>query len=374
MPVGASEPEAFLEAPPLAQDSQCIACHSVSSDGSTIVASSYGSESPWGTWNAEDGSKIFFSGDDFGGVYYPADASGFQAISPAGDFVITGQSQGGSMKLSLNNSTAPLAWMENAAGNPVHPVWSPDGSKIAYGLRTDGNWLDFNTSSLWVTDVDLALPAFTNHTMIAASDPLLPTTTYPTFAPDSEWIAFNKATAARTREGWGELWLTNLDGSTSYALAEANGVADLTPEQQRMNFEPTFMPVSVGGYYWLIFVSERPYGNTLVDQDPLTRNKQLWVTAISANVGAADGSSPAFWLPGQGMENNNMRGSWALSPCEVTGAACESGFDCCDGFCIDGMCADEAPCSEIGDMCVVAEDCCDPDAVCVGGFCAPLIP
>ena len=374
LPVGADAPETFLEKPPVAEGTQCIACHSVSSDGSTIVASMYGSSSPWGTWNAEDGAKIFLSGEDYGGVYYPADASGFQAISPEGAYVVTGQVQGGALKLSQSNSTAALAMMENVAGNPVHPVWSPDGSKIAYGLRTDGSWLDFNTSSLWLTNVDTTVPSFSGETQLVPSDPTLPTVTYPTFAPDSEWVAFNKATQARTREGAGELWMVNSNGSVSFPLAEANGVADLTAEQQLMNFEPTFMPVSVGGYYWLIFVSERPYGNTLTDQDPLTRTKQLWVTAISADLGTTDASHPAFWLPGQALDNNNMRGTWALSPCEVTGETCESGFDCCGGFCIDGVCSEDAPCSELGDACEVDEDCCDPEMMCIGGFCAPVIP
>lgn len=379
LPVGADQAETFLEKPPPAgsdpaSPSQCIACHSVSSDGSTIVASTYGSQSPWGTWNAEDGSQIFLSGSDFADVWYPADASGFQAISPDGTYVVTGQVQG-SLELSLNNTTTPLAALNTATGNPVHPVWSHDGTKLAYGVRTDGSWLDFTNSSLWLTDVSTVTPGFSNPTQLVPADPSLPTVTYPTFAPDSDWIAFNKASQARTREAAGELWMVNSAASSSFSLAEANGAADLTPAQQQMNFEPTFMPVSVGGYYWLVFVSERPYGNTLTDQDPLTRRKQLWATAIDAQIGATDPSHPAFWLPGQGIDNNNMRGNWALSPCLNTGESCSAGYDCCDGFCTDGVCSiGPGGCSSQGNACDTDGDCCDDEAVCVGGFCSAIIP
>ena len=385
LPVG-SDAEVFMEKPPPANGSEdCIACHSVSSDGSTIVASTYGSQSPWGTWNAADGSKIFLSGEDFGGAYYPADASGFQAISPEGDYVVHGQSVGpdyggglttnGTLDMTLANSTSVLATLTGMSGAPVHPVWSHDGNKLAFGLRTNGNWLDFTASSLWITDVDTTTPGFANPAQIVPSETALPTVTYPTFAPDSAWIAFNKANQARTREGAGELWMVTTDGATSFPLSEANGVADLTPGQQQMNFEPTFMPVSVGGYYWLVFVSERPYGNTLTDQAPASRRKQLWATAIDAQLGTVDPSHPAFWLPGQGLDNNNMRGFWALSPCLQEGESCSAGFDCCGGYCTDGTCSiGPGGCSEQGDACVVDADCCDEQAVCVGGFCSAIIP
>ena len=75
-----------------------------------------------------------------------------------------------------------------------------------------------------------------------------------------------------------------------------------------------------------MFVSERTYGNTLTDTNPLSRSKQLWVTAIDANPAAGvDSSHPAFWLPGQELNNPNMRGEWALNPCRQLGEGCEGG-------------------------------------------------
>jgi hypothetical protein len=300
------------------------------------------------------------------------------------------------LKLSAKNSTAAVATMTlpgGQAGSPVHPTWSPDGTKLAFGLRLDGGWLDFTQSTLWVVDVLTgAAPSFGVPSQISANDVASRSALiYPTFAPDSRWLAFQMGNRARSRptvidqgtgqtdgEGFGDLWLVDTDTGTRVKLDLANGVGvpQLPTELTSANYEPTFMPVSVGGYYWLVFVSERPYGNTLTDTDPLTRRKQLWVTAIDASVdGTVDPSHPAFWLPGQTTEANNMRGYWALNPCVGNGEGCSAGFDCCSGVCNgDGVCSDPTgTCSEYGNACETSGDCCE-GLVCIGNFCALPTP
>ncbi len=377
---GADAPESFLAPPPPVDvgdgnpNNQCIACHSVSADGSTIVASTYGSASPWATWNA-DGSKIFVSGD-VDGVYYPGDSSGFQALSPDGTWILSGQSkEQTALKLSAINSTTELGQLAAPAGYPVFPTWSTDGAKVVYAARADGNWLDFNNSSLWVADFDPNVPGFVNHAQIVAGEPPYRTAVvYPTVSPDSKWVAYNKANQARARGGQGELYYTSIDGQTQLTLTQANGGSHLAPELQGTDFEPTFMPVSLGGYFWMIFVSERPYGNTLTDTAPETRIKQLWVTAIDAVPSASDPSHPAFWLPGQSLSSNNMRGYWALVPCKGEGDGCEGGFDCCSGYCsTDGLCTmDDPECSADGNACETDGDCCQGQ--CFGGYCGLPTP
>jgi hypothetical protein len=366
---GASAPETFLQKPPGAT---CLACHSVSRDGSTIVATQHGGYSPWATFNA-DGTNIFASDS----------ASGFQAISPDGQWILWGQSGGlTSLNLSPKTSIDVLAQLLEPAGYPSHPAWSPDGTKIAYGLRTDGNWLDFNNSTLWIVDVDVAIPAFFNQHQIVGNDVNRPTVTYPTFSPDSQWIAFNRSTQARTRGAASELWMVKSDGSQPTRLDRADGVGHIVTEQTSLAYEPTFMPVASGGYFWIVFVSERQYGNILTNQDPATRTKQLWVTAIDPNPGpGVDPSHPGFWLPGQELNNNNMRGNAALNECKEIGDTCEAGYDCCSGFCIEDpempgvyVCDDDVPmCSPNGSACETDGDCCDDEAQCIGGFCSPVI-
>ncbi|MEZ4451119.1 MAG: hypothetical protein R3B09_16695 [Nannocystaceae bacterium] len=365
--VGDMAPQSFIQKD---GNTQCLACHSVSKDGSRIVAGAQGGWSPWTTINSSDGALL----------YYSAQASGFEAISPNGSHVIWGQSsEAQALKLSTYNSNAVLGQLSVPGGWVVHPAWAGDSTHVAFAQRTDGNWLDFNHSHLWITEVDLNNNTFGNTIKLVDSGGGLPTVTFPTFSPDSQWIAFMRANQARTRAAQAEVWLTNTDGTSQIHLANANGLGIIEPGQDQTTYEPTFLPVSVGGYFWLIIGSERKYGNTLTDTNPNSRRKQLWVSAIDINIqDGVDPSHPPFWLPGQELNNSNMRGEWALSPCKTLGESCMAGFDCCDGFCVDdGMgvkkCGDkpEMGCSEIGDSCELDASCCEGE--CQGGFCA-IVP
>lgn len=372
---GAPGPEQFLQKP---AGVTCVACHSVSADGSTIVASFQGGYSPWGTFDAETGSSI-----------YATDiSSGFQAISPSGSHVLWGHWNSGSfggdglLKLSTRDDSTVLAQLASPGAQPSHPAWSKDGNKIAFAGRTDGNGLDFTQSTLWIADVSTNPPSFSNSMQIVANDAARPTVTFPTFSPDSKWVAFMRSTQARTRGAAAEIWLTDPTGATQIRLDRANGQGVLSGGQESITYEPTFNPVAAGGYFWLVVVSERQYGNTLTDTNPDTRRKQLWVTAIDQNPQpGVDPSHPAFWLPGQELDNQNMRGEWALSPCKALGSDCSAGYECCDGYCVQDaqsgsfVCA-ETPggCSNIGDLCETADDCCDPGAECINNVCALDVP
>jgi hypothetical protein len=364
--IGDAAPQQFINKP---QGVSCVACHSVSKDGSRIAAAFHGGYSPWNVIEAATGNVL----------YYPDKASGFQAISPNGSHVLWGQSdETGQLKLTTFDNQAVLATLTTPGGKPVHPAWAGDPSRVAFARKTDGNWLDFNNSELWTANVDLMTNTFSNVKQIVDKTPPLGTTTYPTFAPDSEWIAFSRLNQARTRGAVTEVWLSNFDGSAQMRLDKANGLGIIEPGQDQTTYEPTFLPVSVGGYYWLIVGSERKYGNTLTDVNPGSRRKQLWVTAIDANIQpGVDPSHPPFWLPGQELNNSNMRGEWALAPCKEIGEGCNAGFDCCGGFCYppeEGQmptCNDKPDsCSHLGDACEVDAACCEGEGTCIGGFCS----
>ncbi|NUO54511.1 MAG: hypothetical protein HOV80_37175 [Polyangiaceae bacterium] len=371
---GASAPEQFIQKP---AGVTCVACHSVSADGSTLVASFHGGYSPWGTFNTNDGTSI----------YATDTSSGFQAISPDGSHVIWGHwidggfNTDGALKLSTKDSNAVLATL-SPGGAPGHPAWSKDGNKVAFSIRTNGNGLDFTQSTLWITDVTESPPAFSNTGIIVANDATRPTVTFPTFSPDSQWIAFERSTQARSRGAQSEIWLTNTDGTVQVELDNANGKTLLSDDQNSTSYEPTFNPVAAGGYFWLVIVTERQYGNVLTDTNVNSRMKQLWVTAIDTNPQpGVDPSHPAFWLPGQELNNQNMRGEWALSPCKQIGEDCSAGYECCDGYCIQDpvdmtfKCSDDSGgCSQLGDACDTAADCCDPSNQCINGFCANDVP
>jgi hypothetical protein len=173
-----------------------------------------------------------------------------------------------------------------------------------------------------------------------------------------------------------------------------------------MNYEPTVLPVAVGGFYWVMFTSRRCYGNTIAPggtvaagdqafdanpnngntEDPTPR-KKLWIAAVDLDyTGKLDPSHPAFYLPGQELAAGNMRAFAALEPCKADGESCESGAECCNGFCRQtGADADGTPilqcvpppensCSNIDEVCATAGDCCNSEYLCINGRCAIPAP
>jgi hypothetical protein len=162
-----------------------------------------------------------------------------------------------------------------------------------------------------------------------------------------------------------------------------------------LNYEPTVNPLGSGGYAWVVFTSRRMYGSVAnippYCSDPRGVNlvtnitpKKLWVAAIDLNAGAAaDASHPAFYLPAQELLAGNSRAFWVLEPCRADGVSCQSGDQCCNGYCEangDGgalICSNSLPnasCAKLGDKCTTAADCCDTNAACIGGFCTQSGP
>ena len=166
-----------------------------------------------------------------------------------------------------------------------------------------------------------------------------------------------------------ELWLVDLSDLQAVALDNANHGSGLS-------FYPTMSPVAAGGYFWLFFTSRRTYGNILDVPVDNIDSKKIWVTAINVETSAEvegpieDRSHPAFYLPGQELDSGNVRAFASLDPCKQNGEPCESGVECCSGFCTDGVCGPPQDCAEIDEGCQTAADCCDESAECIAGFCA----
>ncbi len=153
-------------------------------------------------------------------------------------------------------------------------------------------------------------------------------------------------------------------------------------------------PVASGGYAWVVFTSRRMYGN-VATQDPFLsdpRNynpalsattKKLWVAAVDLNATpGTDPSHPAFYLPAQELLAGNSRGYWVVDPCQADGTTCETGDECCGGYCedVDGgfVCSSQPPptCASIGDKCTTNADCCGASQgiECIDGHCSQPTP
>src|SRR5205814_2358354 len=134
--------------------------------------------------------------------------------------------------------------------------------------------------------------------------------------------------------------LDKLNGA-GYLPVGASGHDDDTT----LNYEPTVNPVPSGGYAWVVFTSRRLYGNVATvnpfysdprfhDLTATATTKKLWVAAIDLNAPAGtDPSHPAFYLPAQELLAGNARGYWVVDPCKPDLSSCETGDECCGGYC-----------------------------------------
>jgi hypothetical protein len=217
---------------------------------------------------------------------------------------------------------------------------------------------------------------------------------WPAFMPDTKSFVYgsvNHQDYATWQQSQGDLYYVDLATKTKVALDIANGVRGGQPyipygaADLHLNYEPTVLPLAVGGYYWAVFTSRRRLGNVITGGDAWADadRKKLWVVAIDMNpTPGKDPSHVPFYLEGQELGAGNMRGFWALDPCKGNGTSCESGDECCNGFCRqvpgDGgatVLACVPPptgCANIFEKCTTSADCCDAalGVQCIAGHCA----
>ncbi len=318
-----------------------------------------------------------------------------------------------------------------------YPAYSPDDKLVAY-IDVTGHTQSFGepTTDAGVDAAaggDVMMTASYNASTQAFSNvqPLLspaPGTRigYPIFLPDDSGLLFETEVRTSqtdsvmvTRNGArSALWWVNLRqsakpvpldllngirGGTSYLPTNANnhGTSGATDPQSSysevgyddttLNYEPTVLPLVAGGYAWVVFTSRRLYGSQLTavpwlswppDYDTTDLGtatvKKLWVAAIDLNAPAgSDISHPAFYLPAQEILAGNSRGFWVLDPCKGDGSSCQTGDQCCAGYCSAGGDAAALTCTSIAmacatlqEKCASSSDCCDTSASCIAGFCA----
>lgn len=365
---GDGAPEDFLAAAGISNT--CSTCHTVSANGSTLIIG--GDVSP-STFDLLTNTSVFSTTS----VGKPVRNWAMPALSPDGTLLIENAAA-----LPGPPGGSPGVW-ESATG--VHltttglegvqmdmPAWSPDGTLIAY--------VDHSTKGLAMYSWDHAARTASGQTALVAQnlDPSNRPIAFPSVAPDAEWVVYHRG-ALDTRGGDADLYLASTtQAGVEIRLANANG--DAYPfaagdRDRNENYEPTFAPLEAGGYAWVVYTSRRTYGNRLTGGSGDT--KQLWVAAINRDPQAGvDPSHPPFRVPGQNLDDWNMRGFWALDPCKDIGAECTNGSECCNQNCVDGFCEEPDPtgCSETGNACEEAADCCDPMADCVNGFCTEPPP
>ena len=310
--------------PPMRSDgSRCVACHTVSHDGRYLSGSLWGGGLEGGVFDMSD-PRIQTS--DPAPTVAPVVEGGsytqlFSTFNQDATRLMINRNTGLSVVDPRTGAAVATAGTPLPAANASHPAWSPDGSAVAFinNISSGGGaaaWaIDYDRGDLQIISASagdtFGAPA---DLVAAASVPAqFAAPSWPTFSPDSQWIAYGAGTNSRGASGAtpypGALFLINKAGGATVRLDTACGGALLC-------YLPNFSPYDIGGYYWLVFYSFRPYGNALAGTKGVVR-RQMWITAIDKSklaLGNVDASSVPYWVTDQDVATDNMSAFWALPP------------------------------------------------------------
>jgi hypothetical protein len=366
-------------------------CHTASADGSTLVANS-GNLFDYlvsSSYDLKTGASVINAATNqrftYGGLY----PDGTFAMSATNYRTWLGLASG-LYDTSTGNAITSTGW----TGNAGTPAFSPDGTMLSF-IQTPA---DGHT----IAAMSFARSSYAFSNLVSLATDSAHELAWPAFTPDSKWVAYQAETPGTCSSGGmtstagnfetdcnstADLSIVDVATQTTHRLDALDGYLPsgttyLPAMDPDLNFAPTILPEAVGGYFWVVFTSHRAYGNMLGSMAEGDENGQLWVSAIDLNATkGTDPSHPAFYLDGQELTADNLRGFWVLSPCEAQGASCTSGDQCCEGFCRpagDGGPLECVPppggCSNQYEKCTTASNCCDSSDQCINGFCSQPAP
>ncbi|MEO8876050.1 MAG: hypothetical protein ABI461_10715, partial [Polyangiaceae bacterium] len=324
-------PEVFLAAanvtdPNPKNGGSCVGCHSISRDGTKIVASLDGETAGWQIYDNNLAKTLTgpITGDTVNSVQ-------FASFNPSGDrFVSVADGDDAAQKtLFMNDGTTGARVAAEAIVESYivdHPDWSPDGNKIAFSHATS---LAGNVKQTpYQSGIDVITKAGTTW---SASVPLVAALAgknrfNPNFSPDSSVLIFTESTCktAGTNDDscdadadpTARTWAVLASGGAPFELANANaaGVEDTGPDTSDTfpRFSPFVQPQGAGKILWVTVASSRNAGLLVPPGSGDRHGRWLWMFAIDQAKLAAgqDGSYAAFYLPFQDLTTSNHIGQW----------------------------------------------------------------
>jgi hypothetical protein len=383
-------------------------CHTASADGSTLVSAVTLGVPVVGSTLGLGGTSVAYDlTNNFSTIRTANDDSlTYAGLYPDGSIYMTAtnyRGAAGNPSRMFNTKTgaamAANGW-DNTITNGGTVAFSPDGKQVAF-VHEDKD----SGHTLAKMDFDVSTNTFSNLVDLATDSNNY--VAWPAFTPDGKQVIYHAGSSVTFETdcgATGDLYIVDVATKMVRRLDVIDGYMGsgsgsyLPASDPGLNFAPTMLSEAVGGYFWAIFTSHRSYGNLLASKANGTggmgpsmcpspggdeANGKLWVAAI--DIGAAPGqdvSHPAFYLDGQELNADNLRGYWVLPPCHKDGDACTSGDQCCGGFCGiaagDGgfLCGIKPPgvCSKEFDKCTTDADCCDPKDLCIAGRCTQPPP
>ena len=318
---------------------KCVGCHALSRDGSKMVA-------PAGGWDVED--MLLLDTATGASLGSPAQTA-FASWNPDGSRYVGVFAYEGTTSYDLllfdGGSGAPLGTIDigaTAAQSATHPDWSPDGSRIVYtrtGKAYDGgaNNQRFYRAAIQMVE-DRGGGAWQGPIDLVASQAGV-NNYYPSFAPDSQLLAFNRSTCPTgdshkdcngDSDPTASIYVMKPEpGAPVIPLVRVNapGPTDagtaLTsswPRWAPFEFQRTDDPAT--RLVWVTFSSTRRYGLRSPPpgaNDESASGSLLWMAAVDPERVAAgeDPSFPAFCLPFQDLDTSNHIAQWTEEVIDV---------------------------------------------------------
>jgi hypothetical protein len=346
----------FYTDPAGADSTQCTGCHALSRDGKRLAAS------------YEDGSLrvvsvperqvlLSVNGGTAGGTeppvdmkMMPADKAAWTTFSPDGSLLLV--ASGGKLTLFDVNTGMPVG-AGAVASMPgmlaTHPDWSGLGDQVAVTLASKGGGKSTEGGSIWV--LPYSAGSFGTPQVIVQSQGGADNNYFPTFSPDSRFIAYVNASGKSEDAKSASLRMVEVSSGKVIELTRLNQRVNNQDALKNLgNSMPTWAPSTTPGVFWLAFSSLREYADLRLPDKKLD---QIWLAAIDPS--RPDPSYAALWAPFQSIEQGNHRAFWThdlkddrLCHCvEVCGDGIDND---CDGS------ADEAGCRA---DCAEREECDD---------------
>ena len=353
LPFGASQATDFIVD---GNEYGCAGCHAVSRDGSKVAVEFGGGDGYAGMVDGANGQSYLIQPDT--GQTNPWN---FASFSPDGAQMVTNWA--GRLQLRDGNTGQLIMSIPQSmygAKEAVMPEWSPDGQSIAFvGIPAEGyigkdmstffplpagDWILGNGGSIMVMPYNGG--AFGPAREVVPSIPMGEYNFYPTWSPDSQWIAFATGTwpgssptaAANGVDTTGKCMSYDQDTARLRMVAAAGGVpielTQATHAENRTVTWPKFAPFVQGGgkLVFLTFSTKFAYGFVVPDQ----ARPQIWMAGIDLGQAASGGdpSFPPFWLPFQDPSQNNHETIWTTDVACITPEDCPDEFACEGGTCV----------------------------------------
>lgn len=296
----------------------CVGCHSVARNGSRL-AIGHNIPGPAVT--------IVFDAASRNAVNMGSNFANFTTFNPDGTLLLA--STGTTMSMLDATTQMPMAF----GGLPrpgSHPDWSPDGTQVVYSQP--GAAIPIGGTPGHNPPANIVLMPYSAG-RFGASQTLINAAAgennyYPSWAPDSNWIIFNRSGSSSNSAPDAHLWAVRASGGGApIHLATADREGSLT------NSWPRVAPFSdiYGGerIYWFTFSSKRNYGLRLINEGRPNdmQSSQVWMAAFRVRRGEMqmDPSLPAFWLPFQRTTSANLIAQWTQI---VQRRTCAMDMDC----------------------------------------------